>query len=95
MNRRLDIYVNGNQGLRELTLDLLLSWAQVPRLARPVWRSLVDLFWDSLPLLLAMLGPVLVPLAPVLAVWTAHRELTDEEVRARLRRGIHQNGSES
>ena len=92
MNRRIDIYLNGRQGLKELTVDLLLSWLQVPRLARPVWRSVVDLFWDLLPLLLAMLGPVLVPLAPVLCIWTAHYELTDEEVRQRLRRGIHKNG---
>ena len=92
MNRRLDIYVNGRQGLKELTVDLLLSWRQVPRLARPMWRSMVDLFWDLLPLLLALLGPTLVPLAPVVCIWTAHYELTDEEVRQRLRRGIHQNG---
>lgn len=55
--RRFDIYLNGRQGLKELTVDLLLSWRQVPRLARPVWRSIVDLFWDLLPLLIAMLGP--------------------------------------
>jgi hypothetical protein len=92
MNRRLDIYLNGNQGLKELMVDLLLSWRQVPRLARPAWRGMVDLFWNLLPLLLAMLGPVLVPLAPVLCIWTAHYELTDEEVRQRLRRGIHKKG---
>ena len=95
MNRRLDLYLNGRQGLKELSLDLLLSWLQVPRLARKVWRSVVDLFWDALPLLLALLGPVLVPLAPALAIWTAHRVLTDDEVReqhARLRAGIHKNG---
>jgi heme/copper-type cytochrome/quinol oxidase subunit 1 len=57
-----------------------------------MWRSVVDLFWDTQPLLLALLGPVLVPLAPVLAIWTAYVPLTDEEVRERMRRGIHQNG---
>jgi len=95
MNRRLDIYLNGQNGLKELTLNMLLAWRTVPRAARPAWRALVDLFWDSMPLLLALLGPVLVPLAPVLAIWTAHRVLTEDdelEARARLRRGIHQNG---
>jgi hypothetical protein len=95
IKRRFDIYLNGSQGLKELTVDLLLSWRQVPRLARPVWRSIVDLFWDLLPLLLAMLGPVLVPLAPVLCIWTAHYELTDEEVRQRMRARIHKNGGEA
>jgi hypothetical protein len=91
--RRFYIYWSGRQGLKELTIDLLLSWSQLPRLARPVWRGLVDLFWDILPLLLALFGPVLVPLAPVLAIWTAHIPLTDEEVRARMRAGIHKNGA--
>jgi hypothetical protein len=82
MNRRLDIYLSGTHGLKEVATDMLLSWRQVPALARKAWRTTTALFWDLLPLLLALLGPLLVVVAPVLALVLAHRVTgEDDDIR--------------
>jgi hypothetical protein len=82
--RRWRIYVHGTDGLKETTIGLLLAWRNVPHFARRAWRTSVDLFWDMLPLLFALLGPLFFWLAPVIAFFTAYIEPTEEELRARF-----------
>lgn len=82
MNRRLDIYLNGTHGLKEVATDMLLSWRVVPERVGPAWRAFFELLWALLELALVVLGPVLVVFAPLLAVVTAHRiSGEDDDIR--------------
>lgn len=65
MNRRLDIYLNGDSGLVDLVRRLLRVSTTAPYLA--------------LALLCALLAPVMVLIAPIVAIFTAHRLRYDDD----------------
>lgn len=79
MNRRLDIYLNGTHGLKEVATDMLLSWRLVPERVGPAWQAFLELLWALLELTLVLLGPVLVVFAPVLALVLAHRVVGEDD----------------
>lgn len=84
MNRRLDIYLNGTHGLKEVSTDMLLSWRGVPERVGPAWRAFLELLWVLLGLALALLGPLLVIVAPVVAAILAHRVVGDDDDDMRI-----------
>jgi hypothetical protein len=92
MNRRLDIYLNGEFGLKAWAIGLLLAPRRVGEPLLDAGRALADLLCAVLGIAFALCGPMLFWLAPVLALFTARRTHADDEVRERMRQGIHQNG---
>lgn len=90
--RRWRIYVHGKCGLKEAAVGLLLAWRKLPQLLADLWEPIksiaLTLFW----LVFVLAAPLLFWLAPILAIFTAYVQPTEEEVRSRLRDRIHKNG---
>jgi hypothetical protein len=92
LKRRWDIYLNGTDGAKELTVNMLTMWRHL--------FPAFGLFAEALVGLIAALGrvafvlalPLLFWIAPLVSMFTAHRTLSDDEVRERLRARIHKNG---
>jgi hypothetical protein len=90
--RRWRIYVHGNCGVKEATVGMLLAWRNVPELVADMWDPIRSIAHTAFLLVVALVAPLLFWLAPVLAIFTAYTEPTEEEIRARLRARIHKNG---
>jgi hypothetical protein len=54
--------------LKGFGIGCLIAWRNVPPHARDAWRGVRDFAASLLPLALCIIGPVLAPLSPLLAV---------------------------
>lgn len=84
MNRRLDIYLNGTHGLKEVAGSMVTSWGDLPDYARSARGAFTALLWAMLELVGAVLSPLLVVLAPLLALVLAHRVLGEDDDDMRI-----------
>ena len=89
---RWDIYINGTDGAKRLTVNMLTMWRHLLPACGLFGESLVGLLSALLFVVVVLVLPFLFWLAPLVSIFTAHRTLSDAEVRERLRRDIHRNG---
>lgn len=68
-------------------IGLGCSWSALPWAFRELGASLSATAWALLPVLVALLGPLLVVLAPALAWLSVRDAREDEAVLAALRKG--------
>jgi hypothetical protein len=92
LKRRWDIYLNGSDGAKELTLNMLTMWQHLMPACGLFGEALVEFIGAVARVLLVIILPLLFWIAPVISIFTAHRLATDEEIRERLRNDIHKNG---
>lgn len=69
------------EALREAFVRLLLIWRRVPEAAGEVWRRFNGFAYDLIVLVVALIGPALALLSPLLAFLV----LADDRKRARAR----------
>jgi hypothetical protein len=95
IRERIDVYLNGTDGAKELTINMLTMWQHLFPACGLFAEALVELIKAVLRVVIVVLMPLLFWIAPVISVFTAHRMLSDAEVRQRMRADIHRNGSET
>lgn len=93
VKERWDIYVNGTDGVKQTTLSMLTLWRALFPACGLFGETLVEFLGALLKVVLILVLPLLFWLAPLISIFTAHRRLTDDEVRAILRKDMHRNGS--
>jgi hypothetical protein len=93
IKERWDIYLNGRDGLKESACDLLTMWRHLFPACGIFAEALRDFLSATIAVLAILVMPLLFWVAPITAIFTAHRILTDDEIRAQLRAGIHKNGA--
>jgi hypothetical protein len=89
---RWDIYLNGRDGLKESAHAMLTMWWHLFPACGEFGEALYEFFAATARVFIILVLPLLFWIAPITAIFTAHRLLTDEEIRAQLRAGIHKNG---
>jgi len=92
LKKRLDIYWNGTDGAKELTLSMLISWKHFPNGAGAVGAAAIELTVALVRAFCILLTPFFFWIAPVVSIFTAHREASEDDVRRVLRDGVHKNG---
>ena len=93
LKERWDIYWNGTSGARELTHALLTAWRYLLPACGQFAEALVPLLMALSRVAVILVAPLLFWTAPFISIFAAHRSLTDDEVRARMRRDLHRNGT--
>lgn len=93
MKERWDIYWNGTSGAKELIWGLLTMWRHLLPACGEFAEAIVPFLTTLARVFLIIALPFIFWLAPVIAIFSAHRIVSEEEVRHRLRAGIHKNGS--
>lgn len=92
IKKRWDIYLNGRDGVKATAVAMLTMWMHLFPACGEFAETLHAFLVATARVLLILVLPLLFWIAPVSAIFTAHRIVTDEEIRARLRAGIHKNG---
>lgn len=90
---RWTIYFHGTDGVKALTFGLLSMWRHVPTEFRAWGKALAAVLRASVVVVWVLIGPLMFWLAPVIAIFTAHRVVPEAEVRARMRQRMHQMGT--
>jgi hypothetical protein len=90
---RWNIYLNGTYGVKEISVAMLTMWRYLLPACGLFGEVTVKFLAASYSVAVIFVMPFLFWLAPLISIFTAHRTLTDEEVRERLRRDIHRKGS--
>lgn len=89
---RLDIYLNGTDGAKELTMNLLTTWRHYPDAAGALGAAFLSFIASLLRVFFVLFAPLLFWIAPLVSIFTAHRSVPEAEIRQRLRDGMHKNG---
>lgn len=92
LKERWDIYINGRDGLRESASAMVTMWRYLFPACGAFAEALYEFLAATVRVLMVIMLPLLFWIAPITAIFTAHRILTDDEIRAQLRRDIHGNG---
>lgn len=75
----MDIYVNGEGGLAELIREILPLWRYLFPAAGRFGEAAVEFIVATIRVVLVIVLPLLFWLVPVIALFTAHRVMPDEE----------------
>jgi hypothetical protein len=94
LKRRWDIYWNGADGAKETTRNMLTMWAHLFPACGIFAEALVEFLGSLLRVLLVLVAPLLFWTAPVISIFTAHRTLSDEEVRQLWRERGYTHGDQ-
>lgn len=89
---RFDIWLNGANGAKQLTVAMLCMWRSLTPACGPFAESLIEFLIALSRVIIVIVAPFLFWLAPVIAIFTAHRMVSEDEVRARMRANMHRNG---
>lgn len=73
------------EALKAAVRGTLRSWGRLRWLSRNLWDSGKEFAWDALLLVVALAGPLLVPLSPLIA-WVYQREMRKEVERRKALR---------
>lgn len=92
MSERWDIYWRGKYGAKELMGNMLKAWTYLLPAGGEFGEAFVAAVRAFCLVLWIIVCPLFFWIAPIIAIFTAHRIVSDEEMSARLRAGIHKNG---
>lgn len=92
MGQRFDIWWNGTDGVKHIARSFIGMWKYFIPACGLFGQAAVDLTGALLACIWTLLAPFIFWLAPLIAIFTAHRLLSDEEVRTRMRAAFHKDG---
>jgi hypothetical protein len=92
IERRWDIYLNGRDGVKQLTINSLCAWRVISPVCGRFANALVEFLTATLILAGILVLPFAFWLAPFVAIFSARRVVSEDEIRARMRKDIHCNG---
>jgi Na+/melibiose symporter-like transporter len=92
LKERLNIYLNGTDGAKDLTFALLTMWLHFFDAAGALGAAFIAFVLALSRVLLVLVAPFFFWIAPIISLFTAHRIVPEAEMRQRLRDGMHKNG---